>query len=42
MSGVNHASIVVLSSAAGLLLAVQGLAWAFGYRKSVADEAERA
>jgi len=36
----DHASIVVLTSAAGVLLTVQGLAWAFGYRKSVADEAE--
>jgi putative tricarboxylic transport membrane protein len=38
----DHASLVVLVSAAGLLLSVQGLAWAFGYRKSMADEAERA
>jgi len=38
----DQASLIVLASAAGLLLAVQGLAWAFGYRKSMADEAERA
>jgi putative tricarboxylic transport membrane protein len=47
MSGGNYstfldtASIVVLTSALGLLLLVQALAWAFGYRKSFADEAER-
>lgn len=39
---VDGASIVVLTSAVGLLLAVQGLAWAFGYRKTFADEAEGA
>jgi putative tricarboxylic transport membrane protein len=39
---VDSASIVVLTSAVGLLLAVQGLAWAFGYRKTFADEAEGA
>jgi putative tricarboxylic transport membrane protein len=38
----DKASLLVLVSAAGLLLLVQGLAWAFGYRKSMADEAERA
>ena len=38
----DQASLIVLVSAAGLLLAVQALAWAFGYRKSIADEAERA
>ncbi len=38
----DQASLIVLASAAGLLLAVQGLAWAFGYRKSMADQAERA
>jgi hypothetical protein len=26
----------------GLLVVVQGCAWAFGYRKSFADEVERA
>jgi hypothetical protein len=34
--------VIVLSSALGILLAVQGLAWAFGYRKAIADEAESA
>jgi putative tricarboxylic transport membrane protein len=48
MSGGNYAtfadkaSVIVLSSAVGILLAVQGLAWAFGYRKTMADEAEGA
>jgi putative tricarboxylic transport membrane protein len=37
---VNQASIIVLTSVLGLLVAVQVLAWAFGYRKSVADEAK--
>jgi len=32
----------VLTSTLGLLLVVQALAWAFGYRKSFADEAESA
>ncbi len=46
MSGGNYAtfadtaSVIVLTSALGILLAVQGLAWAFGYRKTMADEAE--
>jgi putative tricarboxylic transport membrane protein len=35
-------SLVALGSVAGVLLAVQVLAWAFGYRKSVTDEASRA
>jgi len=38
----DKASIIVLTSTAGLLLTVQALAWAFGYRKSFADEAEGA
>jgi len=38
----DTASVVVLGSALGLLLLVQGLAWLFGYRKSFTDEAERA
>jgi putative tricarboxylic transport membrane protein len=48
MSGGNYAtfadkaSVIVLTSALGILLAVQGLAWAFGYRKTMADEAEGA
>src|SRR5882672_3846445 len=39
---VDTASVIVLTSVLGLLLIVQGLAWAFGYRKSLADEAEGA
>ena len=48
MSGGNYAtfadtaSVIVLTSALGILLAVQALAWAFGYRKAIADEAESA
>jgi putative tricarboxylic transport membrane protein len=38
----DKASIIVLTSALGVLLMVQALAWAFGYRKSFADTAERA
>jgi putative tricarboxylic transport membrane protein len=38
---VEPAALIVLASAAALLLILQGLAWAFGYRKAVADEAER-
>jgi putative tricarboxylic transport membrane protein len=38
----DNASLIVMGSAVGVLLLVQGLAWAFGYRKSFADEAERA
>src|SRR6267142_994585 len=38
----DTASVVVLGSVLGLLLLIQGLAWVFGYRKSVTDEAERA
>jgi hypothetical protein len=34
--------VIVLMSTLGLLLVVQALAWAFGYRKSFADEAESA
>jgi hypothetical protein len=32
----------VLSTALAVLLVMQAVAWAFGYRKSFADEAERA
>jgi hypothetical protein len=39
---VDHAALIVIALAGGLLLLVQGLAWAFGYRKSYADAAERA
>jgi putative tricarboxylic transport membrane protein len=48
MSGGNYAtfadeaSIIVLTASVGLLLGVQGIAWAFGYRKAFADEAEGA
>jgi putative tricarboxylic transport membrane protein len=38
----DTASVIVLTSVLGLLLVVQLLAWAFGYRKSLADEAEKA
>jgi putative tricarboxylic transport membrane protein len=38
----DKAAVIVLCGAAGLLLSVQALAWAFGYRKSFADEAEGA
>src|SRR6266567_2613465 len=39
---VDSSSIIVLTSALGLLLVVQALAWAFGYRKSFSDEAKGA
>jgi len=39
---VDEASLIVLAMVGGLLLVVQALAWAFGYRKSLADEAEGA
>jgi TctA family transporter len=35
----DKGTVIVLTLVVGLLLAVQALAWAFGYRKSVADEA---
>jgi putative tricarboxylic transport membrane protein len=38
----DKASLIVLGATIGLLLTVQALAWAFGYRKSFADEAEGA
>jgi putative tricarboxylic transport membrane protein len=38
----DGASVIVLTATLGLLLMVQALAWAFGYRKSFADEAESA
>jgi putative tricarboxylic transport membrane protein len=37
---VTQASIILLTSVLGLLLSVQAVAWLFGYRKSMADEAE--
>jgi TctA family transporter len=48
MSGGSYAtfadqtSVLVVASVLALLLSVQALAWLFGYRKSMADEAERA
>jgi putative tricarboxylic transport membrane protein len=48
MSGGSYATfldaacIIVLASALGLLLVMQVLAWALGYRKSFADQTERA
>jgi putative tricarboxylic transport membrane protein len=38
---VDYASLIVIASAVGLLLVLQVFAWAFGYRKTVADQAER-
>jgi len=38
----SYGTVVVLASVLGLLLGVQALAWLFGYRKSMADEAEAA
>jgi putative tricarboxylic transport membrane protein len=38
----DQAALIVLVTVLGLLLAVQSLAWAFGYRKSLADRAEGA
>jgi putative tricarboxylic transport membrane protein len=38
----DQASLIVLASALSLLGVLQALAWAFGYRKAIADEAERA
>jgi putative tricarboxylic transport membrane protein len=37
----DKAALIVIGSALGLLLLVQGAAWAFGYRKFHADSAER-
>jgi len=37
----DRASVIVLVSALALLLIVQSLAWIFGYRKPLADQAER-
>ena len=36
---VDRASLAILISALGLLLAIQAFAWTFGYRKSIADDA---
>ena len=37
----DQASLIVIGAVAGLLLLLQGFAWAFGYSKAVADQAER-
>ncbi len=37
----DQASLMVMAVVVLLLLTLQGLAWAFGYRKAVADQAER-
>jgi putative tricarboxylic transport membrane protein len=37
----DRASLIALASVIGLLALVQSLAWAFGYRKALADEVER-
>ena len=39
---VDRSAIIVLASVLGLLLTIQASAWIFGYRKSLADEAEGA
>jgi putative tricarboxylic transport membrane protein len=38
----DQASLIVIVSVGALLLILQACAWAFGYRKSIADQAERA
>jgi putative tricarboxylic transport membrane protein len=38
----DNASLIVIATVVGLLLVLQACAWAFGYRKAIADEAERA
>jgi putative tricarboxylic transport membrane protein len=38
---VEPAALVVIASAGVLLLVLQGLARVFGYRKTIADDAER-
>jgi putative tricarboxylic transport membrane protein len=37
----DQAALIVIAGVAGLLAVLQGFAWAFGYNKSVADQAER-
>jgi putative tricarboxylic transport membrane protein len=39
---VDNASLIVLGISVSLIVGVQAIAWAFGYRKSFADEAESA
>jgi putative tricarboxylic transport membrane protein len=38
----DQASLIVISVVGALLIILQGFAWAFGYRKTLADQAERA
>jgi putative tricarboxylic transport membrane protein len=37
----DYASLIVIASVGGLLLVLQAFAWAFGYSKAIADQAER-
>jgi putative tricarboxylic transport membrane protein len=37
----DSASLLVIASVSVLLLALQGFAWAFGYSKEIADQAEK-
>jgi putative tricarboxylic transport membrane protein len=37
----DQASLIVIAAVVGLLLLLQAFAWAFGYSKTVADQAER-
>jgi putative tricarboxylic transport membrane protein len=37
----DQAALIVIVTVAGMLVILQACAWAFGYRKSIADEAER-
>jgi putative tricarboxylic transport membrane protein len=37
----DQAALIVIAAVGSLLLLLQGFAWAFGYSKSVADQAER-
>jgi putative tricarboxylic transport membrane protein len=37
----DSAALIVIAAALGLVLILQALAWTFGYRKSVADQADR-
>jgi TctA family transporter len=47
MSGGDYAtfadksSLIVIGAVIGILIIVQGLAWALGYRKSMVDEIKR-
>jgi putative tricarboxylic transport membrane protein len=37
----DSAALIVIATALGLVLILQAFAWTFGYRKSVADQADR-